>query len=133
MNKHLSKLFKFSFTLLLGSLSCLTLLAQQRTVTGKVMDPDGKPLPGVTIGIKGTNTNVATDANGAFSILVSSDQSVLKFSSAGFSYAETTVGTKKNVSVTLQRDTKQLEDVVVVGYGTQKKIHLTGAITVLDM
>ncbi len=113
-------------------LSCCVLLAQERTVTGKVTDADGKPLQGVTVGIKGAATSTATDANGDFSIKVTSPQSVLKFSSIGQLYQEFTVGTKNAFSVTLQRDTRQLEDVVVVGYGTQKARNVTGSIVSVD-
>lgn len=126
-------LSKRSFILLLSLLSCFTIFAQQKVVTGTVKDADGKPVEAVTVGIKGTNTNVVTNANGAFSITVPSNQSVLKISSTGFNYAEINVGTKTNFSITLQKDTKELEDVVVVAYGTQKRTHLTGSVGTVDM
>lgn len=126
------KLTKRYLVLLLILFSGLTLFAQQKTVTGTVRDTDGKPLEAVTVGIKGTNTNVVTNANGDFSITVPSNITVLKFSSTGFNYAEINVGNKTRFSVTLEKDTKQLEDVVVVGYGTQKRIHLTGNVQTLD-
>jgi len=113
--------------------SCV-LFAQQKTVTGKVVDADGKPVAGVNVGVKGTTTNTTTDADGNFSIAVSSNESVLKFSSATFLYQEHVVGSKTTFDLTLEKDTKQLDDVVIVGYGSsQKKSHLTGAIGTIDM
>ena len=88
-----SKLTKCLLVLLVMLISTLTGFSQ-KTVTGKVIDPDGKPVEAATIGIKGTNTNVTTDAAGSFSISVPSNQAVLKFSSAGFTYAEVNVGNR---------------------------------------
>ncbi|MGC4102911.1 SusC/RagA family TonB-linked outer membrane protein [Ferruginibacter sp.] len=124
----LKKALLLQFSLLL---SCI-LFAQQKTVTGKVTDADGKPLQGVNIGIKGTTVTTVTDASGNFSISVPANQSVLKISSATFLYQEIIVGTKTTFAITLQKDTKQMEDVVVVGYGTQKTRAITGAITTVD-
>lgn len=113
-------------------LSCC-LFAQQRTVTGKIVDPDGKPIAGATVGIKGNNTITFTDENGAFSIVVPANESVLKISSATFSYQEIIVGTKSNFPITLQRDTKQLDDVVVIGYGTQRARNVTGSVVSVNL
>src|SRR6476620_6806203 len=88
--------------------SCV-LFAQQRTVTGKVVDADGKPVRGVNVGIKGSSTTTTTDADGIYSIVISSNQAVLKFSSATFVYQEITVGDKSTLDVSLQKDTKQLD------------------------
>ena len=111
--------------------SCV-LFAQQKTVTGKVVDADGKPVSGVNVGIKGSTTNTTTDADGNYSIVVASNESVLKFSSASFLYQEQLVGTKTTVDLTMQKDAKQLDDVVVVGYGTQRKRNVTGSIVSVD-
>lgn len=111
---------------------CYLAAAQERTVTGKVTDADGKPLQGVTVGIKGTSTNVATDANGDFTIKVASAQSVIKFTNAGLLYQEHTIGARTALSVTMQKDLKQLDDVVVVGYGTQRARNVTGSIVSVD-
>src|SRR5882757_1050290 len=122
MIKHyLKKALLLQFFLLL---SCI-LFAQQKTVTGKVVDADGKPLPGVNITIKGSTVGTVTDANGVFSIVVPANESVLKFSSASFAYQEMVVGTRTTISITLQKDTKQLDDVIVIGYGTQKARNVT--------
>ncbi len=111
---------------------CYFAAAQEKTVTGKVTDTDGKPLQGVTVGIKGTSTNVATDANGDFSIKVASAQSVIKFTNAGLLYQEHTIGAKTALSITMEKDLKQLDDVVVIGYGTQRAKNVTGSIVSID-
>jgi TonB-linked SusC/RagA family outer membrane protein len=108
-------------------LSCM-LFAQQKTVTGKVLDADGNPLMGVTVGIKGTNTNVVTDVTGAFKIQVPSNQAVLKFSSAGMLTEEHAVGTRNSIVIKMEKSVKQLDDVVVVGYGTKKRVNVQGSV-----
>lgn len=111
--------------------SCL-LFAQQKTITGKVTDTDGKGLPGISITIKGSTAGTATDATGAFSIVVPANESVLKISGTGYLYREITVGAKTIINITLQKDVKQLEDVIVVGYGTQKAKSLTSSVVSVD-
>lgn len=120
--------------ILLTLCSCATLLAQQRIATGVVTDQETKePLSGVTVGIKGSNRSTTTNEKGQFSIPVSANETVLKFTSVGFTYYELTVGSKSNFKIALSKDTKQLDEVVVVGYGTQKKSHLTGSVGTVDM
>jgi len=129
MIKHLlKKALLLQFFLLL---SCI-LFAQQKTVTGKVTDADGKPVAGVTVSIKGSTVSTTTDANGSFSIVVPANETVLKFSSAGLSYQELVVGTKTTLSITMQKDTKQLDDVVVIGYGSQRARNVTSAMSTID-
>lgn len=122
---HLRKALLLQFFLLL---SCLA-FAQQKTVTGKVLDADGNPLQGVNIGIKGTTTNVQTTADGSFSIVVPSNQSVLRFTSSGMKYEEQTVGARTAITIKLDKDVKVMDDVVVVGYGTKKRINIQGAVS----
>lgn len=104
----------------------------QWTVTGKVQDPKGEPLIGVSIILKGTSTGVITDIDGNYSVNVGSKQDVLVFSYIGFTNQEIIVGDKRRVDVVLQEDMKILDEVVVVGYGTQRKSDLTGGISTLD-
>ncbi|MEP6748353.1 MAG: SusC/RagA family TonB-linked outer membrane protein [Bacteroidota bacterium] len=111
---------------------CFSIFAQQKTVTGTVTDADGKPIPGATIGIKGVSTAKATDSAGNFSMVVPSNQSVLKVSSIGFTYQEMVVGARSAFNVKLLKDTKGLEDVVVIGYGTQRAKNVTGSIVNID-
>jgi TonB-linked SusC/RagA family outer membrane protein len=109
--------------------SCVQMFAQQRTVTGVVSNQENRePLPNVTVGIKGSDRTVMTNDNGEFSIPVSGNETVLKFSHVGFTFHEFQVGSKSTFNVALLKDNKELSDVIVVGYGTQKKAHLTGAV-----
>lgn len=128
------QLTKCGLLLLLLFLSCLQLSAQQRTVTGIVQNQETRePLAGVTVGIKGTDRTTLTNEKGEFSIVVSGNESVVKFTYIGMAYQEIIVGEKKVLNISLVKDNKQMDDVVVVGYGTQKKIHLTGAVATVDM
>src|SRR5438105_8492447 len=123
-----------SLVLLLLILSALQLFAQQKTVSGIVLNQEtNEPLQGVTVGIKGSDRSTITNEKGQFSINVSGNETVLKFSHVGFGYQEVPVGAKSSFSVPLLKDNKQLEDVVVVGYGTQKKESLTGAIATVNI
>ena len=102
--------------------------AQSIIVTGKVTDASGEPLPGVGVLIKGTTQGTATDANGVYSLQLSNENAVLVFSFIGFVTQEIAAGNKRTINVTLVEDTRQLEEVVVVGYGVQKKVNLSGAV-----
>ncbi|MDO3628003.1 TonB-dependent receptor [Mucilaginibacter sp. BT774] len=100
-----------------------------KVITGKVTDEDGLALPGVTVTLKGTTTVVGTDVNGAFRIEVPNDQAVLVFSFVGYGSKEVAVSGKSVINVTLRNDAKSLNEVVVVGYGTQKRANVTGAVS----
>ncbi|MEZ4901287.1 MAG: SusC/RagA family TonB-linked outer membrane protein [Spirosomataceae bacterium] len=100
-------------------------------VTGKVFDEKGESLIGATVTIKGSNRGTTTDSNGDFTIMAPSNESILVFSYIGYESQEIRVGNQSNFSITLQPDSKALEEVLVVGYGTQKKVNLTGAIDVV--
>jgi TonB-linked SusC/RagA family outer membrane protein len=105
------------------------ILAQVRTVTGKVSDlTDNSSMPGVTIKVKGTNTATQTDANGAYSIRIEKDSDVLIYSFIGVTSKEEIVGSRSVINVSLSASSETLNEVVVVGYGTQKKVNLTGAV-----
>lgn len=102
-------------------------------VKGKVTDKDGgEGLPGVSVTIKGTTRGVTTDAQGNYSITVPNDKSVLVYSFLGYEKQEIAVGTQTTIDVVLGSDMKSLEEVVVVGYGTQKKANMTGAVSSID-
>lgn len=101
-----------------------------KTVTGKVLSSeDGAALPGVSVLVKGTTTGTNTDADGNFKMTVKDNNAVLVFSAVGFEKKEITVGNGTVFNVTLSVDQKTLNEVVVVGYGTQKKSQMTGAIS----
>ncbi|HEV7350647.1 TonB-dependent receptor [Telluribacter sp.] len=105
-------------------------IAIDKTVTGKVLSTeDNSPVPGVTVVVKNTTVGTTTDADGNFRIVVPDDNAVLVFSAVGFTTQEVTVGNRSTVNINLGVDLKTLNEVVVVGYGTQKKSQLTGAIS----
>jgi TonB-linked SusC/RagA family outer membrane protein len=101
---------------------------QAKPITGKVTDNNGQPLAGVTITAKGTQRNAMTNDDGSFSIEVPDGTNVLIFSYAGMQTQEVTIGNSTTLSVQLKPSETDLEDVVVIGYGTQKKANLTGAV-----
>ncbi len=103
--------------------------AQQKTVTGTVSDNAGKPVERATVAVKGTNQKVLTNNNGKYTILVSSNNAVLVFSFTGKTTTEAKVGTESLINITLPDDQNiNLDDVVVIGYGTTKRSDLTGAV-----
>jgi TonB-linked SusC/RagA family outer membrane protein len=104
-----------------------------RSVTGVVNDFSGQPLPGVTVMVKGTSTGTITDFDGKFTIDVQSDNQVLVFSFVGMKPQEIPVAGKTSFTVVLEEETIGLDEVIAVGYGTQKKADLTGAISVVKM
>jgi TonB-linked SusC/RagA family outer membrane protein len=102
-------------------------------VSGVVKDENGEPIPGVNVVIKGSQTGTVTDPSGAFRLMVPDQSSVLVFSFVGYTTQEIVVGTQTVLALSLAVDQKSLEEVVVVGYGTQKKSDLTGSVSVVDM
>jgi TonB-linked SusC/RagA family outer membrane protein len=126
------KLRQFYF-LLVMLLSCSITFAQQRTLSGTITNKDTRePLAGATVSVKGTDRATTTDYKGEFSIAVS-DESVLRITMVGFTYQEIPVGVQTSISIGLQVDKKQMDEVVVVGYGQQRRTHLTGAVGVVEM
>jgi len=109
----------------LGSMNAF---GQNVSVTGAVSDSQGQPIPGVSVVVKGTSTGVATDFDGNFTINAS-PSNVLLFSYIGFLKKEVAIGTQRTINVTLEEDVSQLDEVVVVGYGTQSKEEITSSIT----
>ncbi|CCG99288.1 TonB-dependent receptor plug [Fibrella aestuarina BUZ 2] len=104
--------------------------AQERTVTGRILSGDDQsPLPGANVTVKGTSRGTSTDANGTYRINVPNDQATLVISSLGFLSQEVAVGNRATVDLTLKSDERALQEVIVVGYGTQKKSQTTGAIS----
>ena len=103
--------------------------AQQRTVTGTVVDDLGQPLIGVSILEKGTTNGVITDMDGNFSLKLTSENPTLVFSYIGYKTQEVSVGGKTTLNVTMSEDAEQLDEVVVVGYGVQKKSSMTASVS----
>ncbi len=120
---------KIKFLILIFSLGIASISWAQTTVTGTVTDELNTPLPGATVLEKGTTNGTTTDFDGNFSIDVANENVVLEFSYIGYSTMEAAVNGRSSISVQLAEDATQLEDVVVVGYGVQKKSDVTGAIS----
>jgi TonB-dependent starch-binding outer membrane protein SusC len=98
-------------------------------VSGRVTDETDAPLPGVNVLVKGTTIGTTTDADGKFTIDVENESSVLIFSFIGYESQEVQVGTQTNINIKMNADIQSLQEVVVVGYGEQKKTTITGAVT----
>lgn len=113
-------------------LLCLLLGAQwafaQKPISGKVVDEAGNPLIGVTVAVKGTTVGASTDANGMFRLNAPDGNGTLVFSYTGYDTKEEAIGGRSDVSITLAEGLAAVNEVVVVGYGTQKKATLTGAV-----
>lgn len=97
-------------------------------ITGKVVTPNGEALPGVTVLVKGTSTGTATGADGTFSLSVPETPGVLVVSFVGFNNQEVSYNGPGNLTIHLTENTKALQEIVVVGYGTQRRKDLTGAV-----
>jgi len=100
-----------------------------RDISGKVTDEKGEALPGVTVLIKGTTIGTATNANGEYTLSAPQETGTLVFSFVGYLTKEVSMGNAAVLNVTLATDAKALEEVVVVGYGTQKKSDVTGSVS----
>ena len=100
-----------------------------QTVSGVVSDDTNTPIPGVNVLVKGTSVGTTTDTQGRFTLEVPDGSAVLVFSFIGYQTQEVAVGTQTTINVTLASDVQALQEVVVVGYGEQKKTTITGAVT----
>ncbi|ODS84718.1 MAG: SusC/RagA family TonB-linked outer membrane protein [Cytophagaceae bacterium SCN 52-12] len=103
-----------------------------KTVRGTVTDENGEGLPGVSVVIKGSMRGAITDATGKFELTVPGPESVLIFSFVGYLSQEVAAGNRTSIDVSMQVDQKALEEVVVVGYGTQRKTDVTGSLTAIS-
>ena len=101
---------------------------QGRTLTGVVLDEQGLPAIGANVLVKGTTIGVATDADGKYRIEVPRGNQTIVFSYVGYRTREITYKGQASLNVSLEPDSEILDDVVVVGYGVQKKVNLTGAV-----
>ncbi len=112
-----------------------TLIVEQqpKSISGKVTDISGLPLPGVTVLVKGTANGTITDAGGDYSLVNVTEDATLIFSFVGMKAQEIQVGGKTILNVTLKEETIGIEEVVAIGYGTMKKTDLTGAVSRADL
>lgn len=106
---------------------------QERIVSGKVTDEEGNPLDGVTVRVKGTSAQTSTNVSGNYEIQVPQDGSMLVFTAMGFEPLESPVAGHSTISVSLKTSIGNLDEVVVVGYGIQKKVNLTGAVSMVSV
>ena len=118
--------------ILMGLVACLLVIssqAQNKTISGKVTDAkDGSALAGASVVVKGSKLGSQTGADGSFKISVPSSATTLVVSSVGFASQEINISGKSSVDVSLAASTDQLNDVVVIGYGTARKKDLTGSV-----
>jgi TonB-linked SusC/RagA family outer membrane protein len=105
---------------------------QPKSVTGIVTDLSGATLPGVSVVIKGTTKGTITDGNGSFSLTNIPESAVLQFSFVGMKRKEVNIDGKSQINVSLEEETIGLDEVVAVGYGTQKKVNLTGSVSTVQ-
>ena len=106
--------------------------SQTKSITGTVSDTSG-PIPGVNVLVKGTTNGVVTDFDGEFTLMNVPDDAVLVFSYLGYKTQEVPVAGQENLNINLEEDTQALEEVIVVGYGTQKKSNVVGSVTSVDV
>ena len=128
-NKHLSftrQAIQIALLFLFHVLS-ISAFAQSKKIEGVVTDSRGNPLEGASVTVKGTTTGVVTNKSGNYSITAEIRQ-VLVFTYAGTLSREESVGKEGVINITLQENPASLENVVVVGYGTQRKVNLSGAV-----
>ncbi|ANH81588.1 SusC/RagA family TonB-linked outer membrane protein [Niabella ginsenosidivorans] len=133
--KHFYQKMMGLMTVLLLSSAFLSNFSYAQTgirVTGVVTDETNMPLTGVSITIPERTGGTLTDVNGNFSITVPDEQSVLQFTYTGFTTQERKVGSTRNFKIAMQADSRSLNEVVVVGYGTQKRKDITGAVVSVD-
>ncbi len=128
-----SKKVKMLFSLFVFFCFYMASVQAQKTVTGTVLSSeDNTPLPGASVVEKGTSNGTSTDFDGKFSLNVASDATILVVSFIGYLTQEVSI-TDTPLTITLQVDTNTLDEIVVVGYGTQKKSDLVGSVTSVDL
>ena len=132
--KKTGRVMKFIAAVLVLSMQILTANAQQGVpVSGTVFDETGEPFPGVNVVIKGTLQGTSTDADGRYTLNVPDKNAVLIFSCIGTATVEETVGDRTVINVRMAENIGELDEVVVVGYGSMKKVNLTGAVATVNV
>lgn len=115
-----------------GNLKNASAVQQQKSVSGKVTDSANSPIPGVSVVVKGTTAGTITDGNGNYSLPNVPENAMLQFSFVGMKAQEIAVAGKSTINIRLEDETIGLEEVVAVGYGTQKRVNLTGSVSTID-
>src|SRR5690625_5001688 len=129
----LTSLLILLIIMLLGTAHAASAQDAQHQVSGTVVDMDGEPMAGVNIAVQGTTTGTSTDSEGEFTLTVPDENSTLVFSFVGFDTQETPLDGRDFVEETLELDTAQLDDLVVVGDGTQRRSEITGSVGMVSM
>lgn len=119
------------FILLIFGVAVFTANAQIN-VSGRVIDATNEPLAGVSVVVENTTSGTITDADGKYSISVPNTVSVLRFSYLGYKEQKITVGNRTEINVKMEENAALLDEVIVVGYGTQKKVNVTGAVSSIN-
>jgi hypothetical protein len=135
MNKFkISNIPRIAVLMIIMLSVCITVFAQNVTVKGTVVDNNNEPLSGTSVHLKGANIGVVTGDDGQYSVTIPAEtkNAKLVFSYVGYITEEVEVGSRSQIDVTLNEDALEIDEVVVVGYGTQNKATLTGAISVID-
>ena len=129
MKKSILNIYgKYALTMLFSIMVSFAALAQTKSITGIVLDDKNQPLPGATIHSTISKTTAATDINGKFTINVTADEKTLVVTFVGFTDQEVALGSQTNFTVHLSLSSKSLNDVVVVGYGSQRRKDVTGSV-----
>ena len=122
-----------SWLLILATYLAPQLMAQGLTVHGTIVDTKDEPIVGASVVLKKTpSKGVTTDVNGTFTLSGVQKDAILRISCIGYETREVSVAGQTELKITLKEDAQLLGDVVVVGYGTQKKVNLSGSVTALD-
>jgi TonB-linked SusC/RagA family outer membrane protein len=106
---------------------------QSNTVSGKVTEESGQPLPGVTVVVKGTTNGTVTNTDGNYTLSNIPENAILVFSFVGMKTQEVVIGTQTSVNIKMVADAIGIEEIVTIGYGTQKKVNLTGAVSTVNL
>lgn len=128
LNDHTRKIFLFCFFLLIGNIAAFA----QSKISGKVLDATGEPIIGANVIQQGTTNGTTTDFDGNFTLQLNQPIDKLHVSFVGYTPQVVSIKGKTNITVRLEEDSQILDDVVVVGYGTQKKVSVTGSIVSVD-
>src|SRR4051794_18847994 len=124
---------RFCLGLLFFLITSSVAIAQSRTVSGKVLGADGKPVVGASVTVNGTTSGTQTDASGNFSILVPTGRNALTVSSVGFETQNLTISGSNTVTATLRAAAGNLNEIVVTGYTAQRKKDVTGSVSVVNV
>lgn len=127
---HIGLRSRFLLVLMIGLiLPTLSVWGQNTTITGRVVDPKGEPLVGVSVLEQGTTNGTVTDMNGRYSIAVQKESSSLRFSYMGFDNQEIVPGKRRVIDVILMENSVVIDDVVVIAYGTKKRRDMIGSVS----